>query len=87
MFKKRRRKIEALDRAIIRHIIATGAVENDDKVPDDFKPEALNMLEEEREALISAAVAYETEPITVAAAVIITSIFWLGIVWPIVSVI
>ena len=87
MFKKRRRKIAALDRAIIRHIIATEAVENDDKVPDDFKSEALNMLEEEREVLISAAVAYEAEPATIAAAVIITSIFWLGIVWPIVSVI
>ncbi len=79
MFKKRKRKIEALDRAIARHSLAAVAVECDDDVDDVFKAEALKLLDEETEALISAAVAYETEPISVIAAVVITTMVWISV--------
>ena len=87
MFKKRRHKIAALDRVIERHLGCEVDIETDDRVDAEFRAKALKKLNEETDALISAAVAYETEPVTIAAAVSITSIFWLGIVWPIVSVI
>lgn len=87
MFKKRKHKIAVLDRVIERNIKTFIDIGANDSADDEVRTRALNMMEEERDALISALVAYETEPITVAAAVVITSIFWIGIVWPIVSVI
>lgn len=87
MFKKRKHKIAVLDRVIERNIKTFIDIGANDSADDEVRTRALNMLEEERDALISAAVAYEAEPVTIAAAVIITTIFWLGIVWPIVSVI
>ena len=87
MFKKRKHKIAVLEQMLYRLAEIKVDTLNDREVDNVFKNKVSAKLDEESDALISALVAYETEPITIAAAVVITSIFWLGIVWPIVSVI
>lgn len=87
MFKKRRHKIAVLEQMLYRLAEIKVDTLYDREVDNVFKNKVSAKLDEESDALISALVAYETEPITIAAAVVITTIFWLGIVWPIVSVI
>lgn len=87
MFKKRKHKIAVLEQMLYRLAEIRVDTLNDREVDNVFKNKVTAKLDEESDALIAALVAYETEPISIAAAVVITSIFWLGIVWPIVSVI
>lgn len=87
MFKKRKHKIAVLEQMLYRIAEIRVDTLNDREVDNVFKNKVTAKLDEESDALIAALVAYETEPISIAAAVVITSIFWLGIVWPIVSVI
>ena len=75
MFKKRRHKIAVLEQMLYRLAEIRVDTLNDSEVDNVFKNKVTAKLDEESDALISALVAYETEPITVAAAVIITSMF------------
>lgn len=87
MFKKRKHKIAVLEQMLYRLAEIRVDTLNDREADNVFKNKVSARLDEESDALIAALVAYETEPISIAAAVVITTIFWLGIVWPIVSVI
>ena len=87
MSKKRSRKVAKLE-ALLEYLAEAKAVMqlNEDKSPE-YITLGMSNIDSLAEALIDAIVAYAWMPINVAAAVVITSIFWLGIVWPIVSVI
>ena len=52
---------------------------NDSNVDNVFKNKVSARLDEESDALIDALVAYETEPISVIAAVVITTMVWISV--------
>ena len=87
MSKKRSRKIAELEKLLEYLAEAKVNISRDNNASEEKKKAAMEAIDNRAEALIDAIVAYGWMPINVAAAVVITSIFWIGIVWPIVSVI